>query len=78
MRALAPHSENAEVHYYQLIKDYSITTGKVAPWFGFSGGGEQFLVYESENKMLSIKEMIKEKILVDITDLVEKGVIKID
>lgn len=30
-RTLAPHSEGAEIHYYQLVEDYEFTTGKAAP-----------------------------------------------
>lgn len=67
-----------KVHYYELIKDCEMTTGKVAPWFGSEGGGEQFLKYQSDGKKFSVQKLLDDGFLRDITDLVEKGVIKID
>ena len=77
-RALAPHSEGAEVHYYQLTEDYEMTAGRAAPWFGSEGGAEQFVKYKPDGSKYTIKELEDMGILEDITDLVEKGEIKID
>ena len=77
-RALAPHSETAEVHYYQLTEDYKMTIGEAAPWFGSDGGAEQFVKYKSDGSKYTIKELEDLGILEDITDLVEKGEIGID
>ena len=77
-RALAPHSENAKIHYYRLVEDYEMTTGRVAPWFGSNGGAEQFVKYKPDGSKYTIKELEDAGILEDITDLVEKGEIKVD
>ena len=77
-RALAPGTENVEIHYYQLAKDCEMTTGKVAPWFDSPGGAEQFVKYKANGKMFSIEEMENEGFLIDITELVKKGEIIID
>lgn len=77
-RALAPHSEDASVHYYKLTEDYEMTTGEAAPWFDSDGGAEQFVKYKSDGTKYTIKELVDEGILDDITDLVESGEIKID
>lgn len=77
-RALAPHSENSEIHYYRLIEDYEMTKGEVAPWFASDGGAEQFVKYKSDGSKYTVKELEDAGILEDITDLVEKGEIKID
>lgn len=81
-RALAPHSDpeltSTPVHYYRLTEDLSMTTGKVAPWFGFAGGGEQFVAYKDDNTKYSIQELLDAGILEDITDQVEKGEITVD
>lgn len=55
-RTLAPHSEGAEIHYYQLVEDYEFTTGKAAPWFGSEGGAQHVLNKENlkiENKIIT-------------------------
>ena len=77
-RALAPHSEDAPVHYYQLTEDYKMTTGRAAPWFGSNGGAEQFVVYKPDGSKYTISELEDAGILVDITDQVIEGEIQID
>ena len=79
-RALAPHSENAEVHYYQLMEDYEMTTGEATAWFGGDGGAEQFVKYKPDSKKVkyTVQELENAGILEDITDLVEEGVIRIE
>ncbi|GKX28615.1 hypothetical protein SH1V18_10950 [Vallitalea longa] len=77
-RALAPHSENASIHYYQLTEDYKMTSGKAAPWFGSDGGADQFVKYKPDGTKYTIKELEDAGILEDITDLVERGEILID
>ncbi|HCK0308673.1 TPA: ribonuclease YeeF family protein, partial [Listeria innocua] len=44
-RALAPHSENAPYYVYEVIDDFDITSGEIAPWFNQPGGGTQFIKY---------------------------------
>ena len=79
-RSLAMHSENAPIHYYQLIDDEVMTTGKAAKWFGREGGAEQFVVYKNKDAgtKYTIKELVDKVILIDITDKVESGEIVID
>ncbi|WP_051685133.1 glycohydrolase toxin TNT-related protein [Clostridium sp. KNHs205] len=77
-RALAPHSEGAEVHYYQLTEDYKMTTGEAAAWFGSDGGAEQFVKYKADGTKYTIKELEGMGILDDVTDLVNKGEINIE
>ncbi len=78
-RALAPHSEGAEVHYYQLMDDYEMTAGEAAPWFGSDGGAEQFVKYKPNSiDKYTVKELEDAGILKDVTSLVEKGEITID
>lgn len=75
-RALPPHSKGAEIHYYRLTQDYVMTTGRVAPWFGAKGGGEQFVVYkepetEPKKETCTISQLEADGILEDVTDKVE-------
>lgn len=77
-RSLAPHSEKAEVHYYQMTEDGTMTGGEIAPWFGSEGGGTQFIKYKPDGNKYTIRELEDAGIIEDITDLVEKGVIKIE
>ncbi|MBF2465406.1 ribonuclease YeeF family protein [Listeria welshimeri] len=77
-RALAPHSEGIEVHYYQLTEDFRMTTGKAAPWFGSEGGGEQFVKYKPDGSKYTIKELEDAGMLEDITDLVKRGEVRFD
>ncbi len=77
-RALAPYSESSRQHYYRLTDEFEMTSGKVAPWFGSSGGGEQFVKYRPDGSKYTVKDLIDEGILEDITDEVEKGLINID
>ena len=55
-----------------------MTTGEAAPWFGSNGGAEQFVKYKSDGSKYTVKELEDIGILEDITDLVEKGKMKID
>lgn len=77
-RALAPHSEGAEIHYYQLVEDYEFTTGKAAPWFGSEGGAKQYVVYKPDGSKYTIKELEEAGIIEDVTELVNKGEIVIE
>ena len=77
-RALAPHSEGAEIHYYQLVEDYEFTTGKAAPWFGSEGGAQQYVVYKPDGSKYTIKELEETGIIEDVTELVNKGEIVIE
>lgn len=77
-RALAPHSEGAEIHYYQLVEDYEFTTGKAAPWFGSEGGAQQYVVYKPDGSKYTIKELEEADIIEDVTELVNKGEIVIE
>ena len=36
-RSLAPYTDETNVHYYRLKKDYEFTVGKAEPWFGQPG-----------------------------------------
>ena len=58
-RALALHSDDAKVHYYQLMEDYKMTMGEAAPWFGNNGGVEQFVKYKSDGSKYTVKELEK-------------------
>lgn len=77
-RVLAPHSEGAEIHYYQLVEDYEFTTGKAAPWFGSEGGAQQYVVYKPDGSKYTIKELEEAGIIEDVTELVNKGEIVIE
>ena len=77
-RALAPHSELAEIHYYRLKEDFEMTSGKVASWFGSGGGAEQFVKYKEDGSKYTIDELIKENKLEDITESVKDGRIEIE
>lgn len=77
-RALAPHSEGAEIHYYQLVEDYEFTTGKAAPWFGSEGGAQQYVVYKPDGSKYTIKELEEAGIIEDVTELANKGEIVIE
>ena len=77
-RALAPHSEGAEIHYYQLVEDYEFTTGKAAPWFGSEGGAQQYVVYKPDGSKYTIKELEETGIIEDVTELANKGEIVIE
>ena len=61
-----------------MIEDCEMTTGVVAPWFGSDGGAEQFVKYKLDGTKYTIKELLDIGILDDVTDLVERGEIKID
>ena len=68
---MAPQSEDASIHYYKL-------TEEAAPWFHSDGVAEQFIKYKSDGRKYTVKELVDEGILDDITYLVESGEIKID
>lgn len=77
-RSLAPHSENAEIHYYRMTEEGSMTSGEIAPWFGSEGGGTQFVKYKPDGTKYTIRELEDAGLIEDITDLVEEGVIRIE
>lgn len=54
----APYSKNAEKHYYQLTCEYEFATGKAAPWFGFPGGGRQYVIYSMNGEKVTIDTML--------------------
>lgn len=85
-RSLAPYTDETNVHYYRLKKDYEFTVGKAEPWFGQPGGAEQFVVYKydiyghiikngDEYMRYTINDLMSDDIgvLEDITDKVLKG-----
>ena len=65
-RALAPHSESAPYHRYQVIDEVEVTTGKIAPWFDQPGGGTQIIKYKPKGKPYTVKELINEGYLIEI------------
>lgn len=81
-RSLAPFSDpditSTPIKYYELLDDTEFLTGDIAPWFGFDGGGKQFLVYKSDGKRYTVQELLDADILKDITEHVRKGEITID
>ena len=72
-RALAPHSYGVKEHYYVLTENTEMTTGEAAPWFGSKGGAKQFVKFKPNGDKYTIKELLDEGILEDITDLVKQG-----
>ena len=68
-RSLAPHSDGAPEHYYELLEDLKMTKGKAAPWFGKGGGAEQFVVYKEDGTKYTIRELEDAGILLDITEM---------
>ncbi|MFI3212225.1 MAG: TNT domain-containing protein [Eubacteriales bacterium] len=77
-RALAPHSDGAEIYYYKPTTEIKVTGGKVAPWFGSNRGAEQFIVYKPDGSKYTIQELIDKDLLENITQLVNNGDVKID
>ena len=77
-RSRAPHSENAEIHYYRMTEEGSMTSGEIAPWFGSEGGGTQVVKYKPDGTKYTIRELEDAGLIEDITDLVEEGVIRIE
>ena len=66
MRSLAPYSRDFDLHYYELIEEMTFTTGEVAPWFGFSGGGEQFILLAQDGRKYTINEMLQMGIIEEV------------
>ncbi|WP_299741983.1 T7SS effector LXG polymorphic toxin [uncultured Rossellomorea sp.] len=58
-RALAPHSEKAPYYVYEVIDDFEVTIGEIAPWFDQPGGGTQIIKYKSNGRPYSIEELIE-------------------
>ncbi|ECB9828304.1 DUF4237 domain-containing protein [Listeria monocytogenes] len=65
-RALAPHSENAPYYVYEVIDDFDITSGEIAPWFNQPGGGTQFIKYHSNGEPYTIEELIENEFIKQI------------
>ncbi|MBC1487402.1 ribonuclease YeeF family protein [Listeria seeligeri] len=65
-RALAPHSEDAPYYVYEVIDDFDVTSGEIAPWFSQPGGGTQFIKYHSNGKPFSIEELLENKFIKEI------------
>ncbi|QGZ28302.1 glycohydrolase toxin TNT-related protein [Streptococcus ruminicola] len=76
-RALAPHSYSVKEHYYVLTENTEMTTGEAAPWFGSNGGAKQFVKFKPNGDKYTIKELLDEGILEDVTDLVKQGDINV-
>ena len=89
-RSLPPFTDQNDFHYYRLNCDYAFTTGKIEPWFGQPGNGNQYVVYEYDvngnivlngdgsYSRISVKTLINDGVLEDITDKVLKGEIIIE
>ncbi|MEK5500488.1 glycohydrolase toxin TNT-related protein [Bacillus sp. FSL M8-0168] len=41
-RALALHSDDAPYHKYEILEEFEVEGGKIAPWFDRPGGGIQY------------------------------------
>ncbi|WP_242242041.1 glycohydrolase toxin TNT-related protein [Bacillus cereus group sp. BfR-BA-01309] len=65
-RALAPHSEQAPYYVYEVIDDFEVTLGKIAPWFDQPGGGTQIIKYKSNGRPYSIEELIELEVIKQI------------
>ncbi|WP_161493878.1 T7SS effector LXG polymorphic toxin [Virgibacillus necropolis] len=57
-RALALHSGDANYYVYRVVDSFNVDGGKIAPWFGYKGGGTQFVKYHENGEMYSIQELI--------------------
>ena len=89
-RSLPPFTDQNDFHYYRLNCDYAFTAGKIEPWFGQPGNGNQYVVYEYDvngnivlngdgsYSRISVKTLINDGVLEDITDKVLKGEIIIE
>ncbi len=66
VRALAPHSEQAPYYVYEVIDDFEVTLGKIAPWFDQPGGGTQIIKYKSNGRPYSIEELIELEVIKQI------------
>ncbi|OFD68801.1 MULTISPECIES: TNT domain-containing protein [Bacillus cereus group] len=66
IRALAPHSEQAPYYVYEVIADFEVTSGKIAPWFDQPGGGTQIIKYKPNGRTYSIEELIELEIIKQI------------
>ena len=53
-RSLPPGSENAQYNSYEVLKPFTVESGKAAPWFDQSGGGTQYKL------PMSIEDLIKQ------------------
>jgi hypothetical protein len=62
-RALALHSDEANYYVYRVLEDFSVKSGKAAPWFGRPGGGTQFVKYHENGKPYTINELIEEDLI---------------
>ncbi|MBM7602805.1 putative ribonuclease toxin of YeeF-YezG toxin-antitoxin module [Metabacillus crassostreae] len=65
-RALAPHSEQAPYFIYEVIDDFEVTIGKIAPWFDQPGGGTQIIKYKPNGRPYSIEELIELRVIKQI------------
>jgi len=52
--------------------------GAAAPWFCSNGGETQYIRYHLNGGLYTVKGLLEEGSLEDITDLVEKGLIKVE
>ena len=79
-RALAPHSGTAKhyYYYYRPTENFTMDVETSVPCFGSNGGDTQYIKYHSNGKLYIVNELVDEGLLEDITDLVKKGLIKIE
>ncbi|MQR96024.1 T7SS effector LXG polymorphic toxin [Fictibacillus phosphorivorans] len=70
-RALALHSDEADYYIYQVITPLEVTGGEIAPWFDRVGGGTQYIKYHDNGEMYSMKQLMDEGYIVEIS--VKKG-----
>ena len=84
-RSLPPFTDQNDFHYYRLNCDYAFTAGKIEPWFGQPGNGNQYVkyAYDEYGNILkdgngdyirySVDYLIDRNILEDVTDKVMEG-----
>lgn len=51
-RALKPGTEKGEYTIFKINKPINVQSGRIAPWFGQPGGGIQYKLYETVEKLL--------------------------
>ena len=89
-RSLPPFTDTNNYHYYRLSEDCEFSVGKIEPWFGQKGLGDQYVIYaydeygnilkDSSGNYIrySVDYMLNNNILEDITEKVMKGEIIIE
>jgi hypothetical protein len=59
-RALKPGSDGAPYHVYEVILPLEVTAGPTRPWFGYEGGGTQFM-FDDSIRVLLERGALREK-----------------